>query len=212
MPDETTPLDDNKHRDLLVKKIDIKCKQIKITSLVKHMCTFCPRKPDKFALANLKARIRMTLLFEYANMTKSLVCGTSNKSELLIGYFTKYGDGGADIQPMGDLYKTQVYFLAKYLKIPKEIILKPPTAGLWRRQTDEKEFGMNYETLDKILWGLERKLEVNDISEIAQVKKSDIERIRQMRKNSQHKRRTPLIPKIGLRTPGLDWRVPVQEG
>ena len=71
---------------------------------------------------------------------------------------------------------------------------------------------MNYETLDKILWGLELKLEVNYISEISQVKKSYIERIRHMRKNSKHKRTTPLIPKIGLRTPGLDWRVPVQEG
>ena len=154
----------------------------------------------------------MLMLFEYANMTKSLVCGTSNKSEMLIGYFTKYGDGGVDIQPIGDLYKTQVYMVAKYLNIPEEIISKPPTAGLWKGQTDEGEIGIEYKTLDKILCGLEQKLENEEIADILGIKKSDVERIRSMRIKSQHKRRSPLIPKIGVRTPGLDWRSPVLNG
>jgi len=131
---------------------------------------------------------------------------------MLIGYFTKYGDGGNDFQPLGDLYKTQIFQLARYLKIPKPLISKPPSAGLWRGQTDEKELGMSYENLDKILYGLEQRLDVDEIQQIADVTKSDVDRIRQMIKKSQHKRRTTLIPKQGVRTSGIDWRVPVQEG
>jgi len=212
LPDETTPILDTKHQELAVKKFDLSCKKKDITDIVKQIHSNCIIKPDKQALANIKARTRMILLFEYANMTHSLVCGTSNKSEILVGYFTKYGDGAADIMPIGDLYKTQVYKLAEYLKIPKPIISKPPTAGLWRGQTDEKELKISYKKLDIILAGLERKIENTDIAKIASVKKSDVERIKNMRVKTQHKRRNALIPKIGIRTPGLDWRSPVQEG
>jgi len=212
LPDDTTPKLDFKHQELLVKKFDLLCEKKDITPIVQQISRHCIVKPDRYALANIKARARMILLFEYANMARSLVCGTSNKSEILIGYFTKYGDGGVDIQPIGDLYKTQVLELAKYLKIPKEIISKPPTAGLWHGQTDEQELKLNYGELDRILLGLERKMDIKDIAKGAGVKKSEVERIKKMRVKSQHKRRTPLIPKVGLRTPGLDWRSPVQEG
>lgn len=212
LPDETTPKLDYAHQGLFIKKFGLNCKIQDITSIVKQTVDNCITKPDKYALANIKARTRMILFFEYANMTKSLVCGTSNKSELLVGYFTKYGDGGVDIMPIGDLYKTQVWELAKHLKIPKEIISKPPTAGLWEDQSDEKELKLDYKTLDIILAGLEKKFDINDSAKAAGVKKSEVDRIKKMRINSQHKRRLALIPKIGLRTPGLDWRVPVQEG
>jgi len=212
MPDDATPNDDRKHQEIFVKKFDLKCKTIDIGSIIHQIQKACFEKPGKMILSNIKARTRMILLYSYANETNSLVCGTSNKSEMLIGYFTKYGDGGNDFQPLGDLYKTQIYQLAKYLKIPKQLISKPPSAGLWRGQTDEKELGMSYEKLDKILYGLEQRLDVDEIQQIADATKSDINRIRQMIKESQHKRRTPLIPKLGVRTPGVDWRVPTQEG
>jgi NAD+ synthase len=212
MPDDITPEKDVKHQKILVEKFDLFCETKNISEIVKEIANNCVVKPDKMALANMKARIRMTLLFEYANMTGSLVCGTSNKSELLVGYFTKYGDGGADIMPIGDLYKTQIYELAKFLKIPNEIICKPPTAGLIKDQTDEKELGFTYKLLDKVLMGLERKQGVSDIAENTGLKKSDVEKIKNMRVKSQHKRHSPLIPKIGGRTPGLDWRSPVQLG
>ena len=212
LPEKTTPENDIKHAELLSNKFDLIYIKKDITNLINQVSNFLIEKPDKYALANVKARVRMTILFEYANMTNSLVCGTSNKSEMLIGYFTKYGDGGVDIQPIGDLYKTQIWQLAKYLKIPKEIISKPPSAGLWYGQSDEKELKLSYPLLDKILVGLERKIDISDISRISNVSKSDVERIKQMRIRSQHKRRTALIPKIGLRTPGLDWRSPVQKG
>jgi len=212
LPDTTTSDLDIKHQEIIVKKFDLLCEKKDITSIVQDMKNKCLIKPTDYALANVKARIRMILLFEYANMTKSLVCGASNKSELLVGYFTKYGDSGVDIMPIGDLYKTQVFKLAEYLKVPKELISKPPTAGLIKGQTDERELKISYNDLDKILAGLERKMDLDKITNIAGVKRFDVERIKKMRVNSQHKRRAPLIPKIGLRTPGLDWRSPVQEG
>lgn len=212
LPDTTTPQKDYDHCKLLIRTFDFVCNTIDISTLVDQYSERTLQKLDKHSLANLKARIRMMILFSYANMNNFLVCGTSNKSELLVGYFTKYGDGGVDIQPLGDLYKTQVWELALHLKIPKPIINKPPTAGLWHHQTDEGELGMSYEKLDKILMGLEQKQLLEDIAKYSDVSLAEVERIKQMRTKSQHKRRSPLVPKIGLRTPGLDWRSPIQEG
>jgi len=212
MPDSATPEQDTRHQEQLVKKFDLKCEIIDITEITNIFEKKSIIKPDKYSLANIKARIRMILLFEYANMKNRLVIGTSNKSEILVGYFTKYGDGGSDIMPIGDLYKTQLIELARFLKIPEEICCKPPTAGLIVGQTDEKELKMKYKDLDNVLIGLEKKMDPSDISKDFNVKKSDVERIQNLRKKSQHKRNMPLIPKIGLRTPNIDWRSPVQEG
>jgi len=212
LPDDSTPKSDFKHLELLVKKLDLSCKKIDITSIVQEIGKRSVVKPDKLALANIKARTRMIFLFEYANITKNLVCGTSNKSEMLIGYFTKYGDGGVDIQPIGDLYKTQVWELARYLRIPGAIISKKPTAGLWKGQTDEAELGLRYRDLDRILFCLERKMDVAEIARALDFKKSVVGRVKNMRVKSHHKRHSPLIPKVGLKTPGYDWRSPIQEG
>ena len=212
LPDESTPENDCDHYKLLVNKFGLSHEKKDITSIIKELESNCLIKPDKYALANIKARSRMILLFEYANMTQNLVCGTSNKSEILIGYYTKYGDGGVDIMPIGDLYKTQVWELAKFLKVPKEIISKPPTAGLWKGQSDEGELKLSYFKLDKILAGLERKMNLNDIAKITDVKINEVKRIQKMRINSEHKKRSALIPKVGLRTPGYDWRSPILQG
>jgi len=212
LPETTTPERDKEDYEILVKKFELNSKVKDISHLVKEVEKSSVISPDERTLANIKARLRMILLFEYANMTRSLVCGTSNKSELLIGYFTKYGDGGADIQPIGDLYKTQVLKLAHYLEIPEEIISKPPTAGLWFGQTDEKEIGISYNILDQILYGLELKLPLSKIAESIPTTMENVRKIKNLRIKTQHKRRTPLIPKIGIRTVGLDWRSPVQEG
>jgi len=105
----------------------------------------------KLAQANLKPRLRMVVLYYLANCLGYLVVGASNKSELSIGYFTKYGDGAADLFPLGNLFKTQIYELATYLDIPREIVSKPPSAGLWAGQTDEVELGLTYTELDQYL-------------------------------------------------------------
>jgi NAD+ synthase len=212
MPDETTPPQDEKHQAEIVSKFKLHHKEIEISSIIRRICSSCFDDPLKEHIANIKARVRMILLYHEAIINHRLVCGASNKSELLTGYFTKYGDGGVDMQPIADLYKTQIYQLAQYLKIPKPLLIKPPTAGLWLGQTDEQELGMSYTILDQILHGLEMKYTKNQIAKEVNVSEEDVERIRQLRIRSQHKRRLPLVPKLGIRTSGLDWRVPIQEG
>ncbi len=106
---------------------------------------------SRLAEGNLKARLRMLILYYFANRLKYVVVGSSNRSELSVGYFTKYGDGGVDILPLGNMVKGQVRELASFLGIPQEIIDKPPSAGLWPGQTDEGELGLSYEELDHYL-------------------------------------------------------------
>lgn len=161
---------------------------------------------NKSEIGNLKARIRMSLLYAKSNQTNKLVVGTSNKSELLIGYYTKWGDGGADLLPIGDLYKTQVYQLAKEMNVPQNIIERKPTAELWKGQTDEQEIGMKYSELDKILMGLERKFDDEKIIEKMEVDVEQIKRTKEMIKGTIHKRIFPPVCKIGIRTVGIDWR------
>lgn len=105
----------------------------------------------KICLGNLMARVRMTILYDLAKKHKALVCGTENKSEYLLGYFTRFGDEASDLEPIRNLYKTQVIKLAKYLGVPEKIIKKAPSAGLWHGQTDEKELGFSYQDADPIL-------------------------------------------------------------
>jgi NAD+ synthase len=135
-----------------------------------------------------------------------LVAGTGNKSELLVGYFTKYGDGGVDMLPIGDLYKTQVWALAKELGLPERIVKKVPTAGLWKGQTDEGELGISYENLDCVLFGIERGQSDQEISRSTKVPLKEVKRIEAMIERSAHKRKMPHIPKTGIRTLGIDWR------
>jgi len=146
---------------------------------------------ERMGLANMKARMRMTILYYYANTSNSLVIGSSNKSELQCGYFTKFGDGASDIVPMSQLYKSQEKKIAKDLGIPKSIIEKPPTAGLWKNQSDEKELGLPYEKIDKIYRGLELGFEKKEIAEALDLNISDIEKFKQMKKKSGHKRKGP---------------------
>lgn len=141
--------------------------------------------PGDLALANLKPRLRMATLYFFANRRNYLVAGTGNRSELTVGYFTKYGDGGADILPLGGLVKKQVRLLARYLEIPQQIIARPPSAGLWEGQTDEGEMGLTYEELDRFLLTGEARPEV-------------VERVNRLFLASEHKRRLPAVPDLAL--------------
>jgi len=107
---------------------------------------------NNIRLGNIMARTRMIILFDLAKKYGALVCGTENKSEKLLGYFTRFGDAASDVEPISHLYKTQIYQLAKYLKVPENIIKQSPTAGLWDGQTDEGEFGFTYEEADQVLY------------------------------------------------------------
>jgi len=163
---------------------------------------------DRLCKGNIKARARMIYLYYYANQQKRIVCGSSDKSETLMGYFTKWGDAAADIAPILDLYKTQVRKLALYLGVPKELALRPSTPGLWPNQLAEVELEIKYETLDLILYGLERFISPADIAEQLGVETGLVEKGKSRWLSNEHKRRLPLPPKIGFRTVGNDFRLP----
>jgi len=164
------------------------------------------RLTDRVLAGNVAARVRMVILYHRAGKERRLVIGTGNKSELLTGYFTKGGDGLADFLPLGDLYKTQVRAMAAHLLVPKRILEKAPTAGLWRGQTDEGELGLSYDVLDRVLHGIELHLSPKEIAAGARVAVKTVDRVERLVASSVHKRKTPLIPKVGMRTIGLDWR------
>ena len=173
---------DEEHADLLADAIGLETKKVVLDSAYDELIK--QYKIDggtpRMALANIKPRLRMTTIYFFANSRGYMVAGTGNRSEREVGYFTKYGDGGSDMLPIGGLVKTQVRELARYLRVPTIIIDKPPTAGLWENQTDEKEMGLTYEELDNyILTGQARP-------EVAS-------KIDSMYKRSEHKRRTPII-------------------
>ncbi len=143
---------------------------------------------NDLARANLKPRLRMLTLYYIANSRRGLVVGTGNKTELTVGYFTKYGDGGVDILPLGDLSKGQVRQLAVHLGIPRPIIEKPPSAGLWPGQTDEGELGLTYDQLDTAIAVLEGDPGASVDAEV-------IEKVRRMQAASAHKRALlPICP------------------
>jgi NAD+ synthase len=189
---------------LVAKHLGIKTEIINLGPMVEAFAKTL--QPSERELGNIKSRCRMVSLHQRAMRSRYLVAGTGNKSELLVGYFTKYGDGGVDFLPIGDLYKTQVWALSKELGLPEKILKKVPTAGLWVGQTDEGELGITYEKLDRILFGIERSQTFDELSISAEVPKTEVQRVDAMIERSQHKRKMPLIPKIGIRTLGIDWR------
>jgi NAD+ synthase len=163
---------------------------------------------DRLCKGNIKARTRMIYLYYYANKQNRIVCGSSDKSETMMGYFTKWGDAAADIAPIMDLYKTQVRKLALHVGIPKDLALKSSTPALWPNQLAESELGIKYETLDLMLYGLERFMTPENIAEQLGIEKVMVEKLKSRWLANEHKRRMPLTPKIGYRTVGNDFRLP----
>jgi NAD+ synthase len=155
---------------------------------------------------NIMARIRMIMLYDQSAKDNSLVIGTSNKTEILLGYSTIFGDSASAVNPIGDLYKTQLISLAKYLGVPESIITKKPSADLWKGQTDEKELGFTYEEVDRYL-----QLKVEDRKSEDELKKAGFDdkfmkRVNGLIIRSQFKRLPPLIAKLGNRTVNIDFR------
>jgi NAD+ synthase len=206
MPEKDSSEEDIVDAERLVQDEGVAHKRIDISDVVDSFSRTIQDGIDRRTLANVKARVRMIILYHYAAAEARLVLGTSNKSELLIGYFTKHGDGGADLEPIGDLYKTQVRELATVLGIPDGIVNKTPSAGLWKGQTDEGDIGMTYEDLDSVLSALELALDSRVASERTGVPEEEVQRIARMVRTTAHKRKFPPVLKMGIRTPGFDWR------
>jgi len=191
--------EDAEDAHLVASNLDIKTETFDLgqtyESLSPHSLVGVPY--NKLANANLKARLRMATLYYFANTFSYLVVGTGNKTEIMVGYGTKYGDGGVDIQPIGGLYKTEVFEMARVLGLPEKIINKAPSAGLWKGQTDEEEMGITYEKLDAILKSLNAyfssSCEFRKFCNTENITTEDFDKVQKMISRSQHKREMPPI-------------------
>ncbi len=160
----------------------------------------------KVRIGNVLARLRMIVLYDRSAREKALVIGASNKSELMLGYGTLHGDLASAINPIGDLYKTQVWDLARHLGLPESVIVKKPTADLWEGQTDEDELGFTYQEVDRLLYYMIDERRSDTELQGLGYSKSFIHQVREMVRKNQFKRRMPLIAKISNRTVNVDFR------
>ena len=205
MPYDDSPSEDMSHARDYARHTGVKMEEVVIGDIVDAV-TQNSIGGGGMAEANVHARIRMVLLYYMANSHSLLVMGTSNKTELMIGYFTKYGDGGADLCPIGDLYKTQVRKMAVELGVPEAIINKKPSAGLPGVAGDEEEIGYMYPDIDKMLYGMELGWDDERIAESTNMSIDAVKDLRNMVCRSRHKRGLGMVPKIGIKTVGLDLR------
>lgn len=195
MPSTTTPTEDKIHGVEIAQTLGINYKEIAIDSILNEYLSMTQLEENELAIGNLKARIRMSIIYYYANAKNYIVSGTGNKSEILIGYFTKYGDGACDIEPIGDLYKNDVYRLAEFMNVPQEILDKPPRAGLWNNQTDEAEIGMSYDLIDQILYlYTEKDMANTEIADKLSIPIDDVNMIITKIIRSRHKSKVPESP------------------
>jgi NAD+ synthase len=195
--------DVTKERDIMdvrlhCEQLNLTCNTVDITSILhviqKKLDNYSSN--DLISSGNLRSRLRMIIAYHYSNVEKKMVMGTSNKTELLIGFFTKYGDGGVDLMPLADLYKHNIKQLANYLRIPQSIIEKVPSPGLYPGQTDEGDLGCDYDTIDLILYLWDKGYTNKEISEELDKPLHMVRSITNRIKANEHKRRTPLILRL----------------
>ena len=191
MPDSAvSPSTDTGDAMKIIGEIGIDYKLIDINTIHKRYSNYL--EPDELALGNLRARIRSNIVYYYANAKNLLVLGTSDKSEYLIGYFTKFGDGSADMLPIVSLYKTQLRKLAKDIGVPDNIITKKSSPNLWKDHDAEKEIGIPYEEIDSILYCLlDKKLPINETIQKTEISRKSVEKIYHMYQITKHKRILP---------------------
>jgi len=206
---ETYNVIDFEHARLVAEKFGLKTEKVDITSTLEALYNSMPifDPSDNTCKGNLKARTRMVYFYYYANRLNMLVCGSADKSETMVGYFTKWGDVAADISPVMDLYKTQVRKLAQRLGVPKEIVAKPSSPALWPGQLAEEELGMKYEDLDLILYGLEHFMRTDEIAKQLNLEMELVDNIKRRWLSTEHKRRMLLTAKLEYRTIGTDFRI-----
>ncbi len=190
---------------LVVKALGIKSQIINITSAADEIIS-SNKITGKIRIGNVLARIRMICLYDLSAKHNALVLGTGNKTELLLGYSTLFGDSACAINPLGDLYKTQIWQLGELLKIPKRIIKKKPSADLWAGQTDENELGFTYKNIDRLLYYMVDLRLTNDELIEKGFDRKFIAAIKKKITRTQFKRVMPLIAKVSNRTINVDFR------
>ena len=195
MPYKSSNPDSLNHAKLVIEDLKINSKTIEITDMIDAYFKN-EKEATSLRMGNKMARERMSILFDYSSKENALVVGTSNKTEIYLGYSTQFGDSACALNPIGDLYKTNIWDLSRYLKIPNELIEKKPSADLWEGQTDEQEMGLTYKEADQVLY---RMLEENKTVEevLAEGFNKDlVDNIVRRMNRSEYKRRMPLIAKI----------------
>jgi len=211
LPSSVTPKEDLEDAFEVVERLGVpegNVRLIDVEPIVNSIVSSLGIK-DRLVKGNVTARVRMVILHAEAAMRDFLVIGTSDKSELTVGYFTKYGDAGVDVMPLADLYKTQVRQLARYLGVPERIIEKPPSPRLWEDHTAEGEIGMSYDLLDSILYlRFDRWMDPRRVAEALGVELETVLRVDRMVRSSQHKRMMPEVFRVSMRAHGSDWRYP----
>lgn len=191
----------------VVEATGIRCEDFDISSMVDAFLAGSD-EPDRNRLGNVMARCRMVVLYDRSARERALVLGTSNKTELLLGYGTLHGDLASAINPLGDLYKTQVRQLSAHLGVPRSILDKPPSADLWPDQSDEDELGYGYDRLDALLALLVDARISRATAVRAGFPEEMVERVVRLIMRSQFKRRLPVIAKMSTRSVGWDFRYP----
>jgi len=197
MPDTSiTPKSETEDALKMISLTGIEYKLIDIKPIINEYSMYL--EPNDWAKGNLRARIRTNILYYYANSKNYLVLGSSDKSEYLLGYFTKYGDGASDLTPIISLYKLQVREIAKYLGVPERVISKKSSPHLWKEQEAEDELGATYEEIDAILYCLlEKRFSVDETAKLTQIDKLIVEKIQQLNIKSEHKRSPAQKPHRG---------------
>ena len=195
MPYKSSNPDSLNHAKLVIEDLGINSKTIEITDMIDAYFKN-EEEATSLRMGNKMARERMSILFDYSSKENALVVGTSNKTEIYLGYSTQFGDSACALNPIGDLYKTNIWDLSRYLKIPNELIEKKPSADLWEGQTDEQEMGLTYKEADQILYRmLEENKKVEEV--LAEGFNKDlVDNIVRRMNRSEYKRRMPLIAKI----------------
>lgn len=205
MPYRTSSDESLEHADAVVAASGIQSDKIDISRQVDAYFEKFP-DADRTRRGNKMARERMTILYDHSARWGALVLGTSNKTELLLGYGTLHGDMASAINPIGDLYKTQVWALAEHIGVPREIVGKQPSADLWSGQTDEAELGFSYREVDELLYKMvDERYSTAELVD-AGFREAFVKRVTDMVRNSQFKRRLPVIAKISNRTIDRDFR------
>ena len=195
MPYKSSNPDSLNHAKLVVEDLGINSKTIEITDMIDAYFKN-EKEATSLRMGNKMARERMSILFDYSSKENALVVGTSNKTEIYLGYSTQFGDSACALNPIGDLYKTNIWDLSRYLKIPNELIEKKPSADLWEGQTDEQEMGLTYKEADQVMYRLleENKTAAEVLAE--GFDKGLVDNIVRRMNRSEYKRRMPLIAKI----------------
>lgn len=205
MPYKTSSSKSVEDARLVIERLGIRSESVDISGMVDAYCDAW-KVTDRVRRGNVMARMRMIVLYDISAREQALVVGTSNKTEIMVGYGTLYGDTASAINPLGDIYKTQVWQLARELGLPQEIIDKTPTADLWEGQSDEGELGFTYAQLDSLLYCLVDERRNDEELRNLGFESGFVERVKRLIQKNQFKRRPPLIAKVSYRTVNVDFR------